>query len=166
LCTAGDVSDVRYRIPIGTSIGASSCLHSAPTNRVGLGGTAKIYAGETSIWAAGVLGGGCGAAERGPGRGRGGAEARGLVGGLPAVFAHGRSGRTPGRMWAKKRRKKAQFFRGKKTNNLRFRVFFASLGVTDCRSSSLKEERSPSTGQPGVRAGGRGRRTRLLDRKL
>jgi hypothetical protein len=28
-------------------------LHSAPTKRVDLGGTAKIYAGETSIWAAG-----------------------------------------------------------------------------------------------------------------
>jgi hypothetical protein len=53
---------------------------------VGLGGTAKIYAGETSIWAAGARGGGgCGAVERGADRGSG-AEARGLVG-CPR-FAH------------------------------------------------------------------------------
>jgi hypothetical protein len=39
--------------------------------------------------------------ERARGGGRGGSAG---AGGLPAVLAHGRSGRTPGRMWAKKQK--------------------------------------------------------------
>jgi hypothetical protein len=62
----------------------------------------------------GCAGGGCGAAERGAGKGGRGGSAG--AGGLPAVFAHGRSGRTPGRMWAGEKKNEPSFSGGKTKN--------------------------------------------------
>ena len=86
---SGDVRDIAFQLAPSQELASSfTRAPSAPTKRVDLGGTAKIYAGETSIWAAGAGKGGAGgdaARWRGE-RGGGGAEAQGLAGWLR--FAH------------------------------------------------------------------------------
>jgi hypothetical protein len=79
---------------------------------------------------AGCAGGGCGAAERGAGKGGLGAEARGLVG-CPR-FSH--MGGAAERRAARRSRTRAgggnnmgPVFQGKKTKDLRSRVFLAAL---------------------------------------
>jgi hypothetical protein len=72
----------------------------------------------------GCAGGGCGAAERGAGKGGGGAEARGLVG-CPR-FSH-MGGAAERRTACGRKNKHEPSFSGKKTKNLRFRVFLATL---------------------------------------
>jgi hypothetical protein len=71
---AGGVWDIAFQLAQSQELAPS-----APTKRVGLGGSAKIYAGETSIWAAGAGKGGAGggaARWRGERAGRGAGRKR------------------------------------------------------------------------------------------
>jgi hypothetical protein len=110
---------VRFRIPIGTTIGA-------PTKRVDLGRTAKIYAGKTSIWAAGVRGGG-GAARRRGERARGAGRKRGGWWASRGFRTWAERPNAGPHVGENKRKNMSPVFQGGKKKNRRFRLFFLTL---------------------------------------
>jgi hypothetical protein len=95
----------------------------------------KIYAGETSIWAAGVRGGGrmrrggegSGPGKQGKGRKRGGGW-RWAARGFHTWAERPNAGPHVGE---KTKQNMSPVFQGKKTKDLRFRVFFLALPASE-----------------------------------